>query len=80
MVPARPALSRTPSALANLPSPPVTAASMRDDESVYLDGILELVDGSAFGGISFGAEAKSVSGECVFQTGTLNSTLRRGVV
>jgi carbamoyl-phosphate synthase/aspartate carbamoyltransferase len=31
--------------------------------------LLELADGSAHRGISFGAEGKSISGECVFQTG-----------
>ena len=31
--------------------------------------VLELVDGTAFQGFSFGAKGKSVSGECVFQTG-----------
>jgi hypothetical protein len=34
-----------------------------------LDAVLELSDGSAYRGISFGAEGKSVAGECVFQTG-----------
>ena len=33
------------------------------------DRILQLADGSVFSGISFGAEGKSVAGECVFQTG-----------
>jgi carbamoyl-phosphate synthase/aspartate carbamoyltransferase len=31
--------------------------------------VLQLADGSIFSGISFGAEDKSVAGECVFQTG-----------
>jgi len=31
--------------------------------------VLELADGTALHGISFGAQNKSVSGECVFQTG-----------
>ncbi|PWN91267.1 putative URA2-multifunctional pyrimidine biosynthesis protein [Acaromyces ingoldii] len=31
--------------------------------------VLELVDGTAYRGISFGAPGKSISGECVFQTG-----------
>jgi hypothetical protein len=31
--------------------------------------VLELVDGTAFQGFSFGAKGKSISGECVFQTG-----------
>lgn len=33
------------------------------------DSALQLADGSVFSGISFGAEDKSVAGECVFQTG-----------
>jgi hypothetical protein len=33
------------------------------------DCALQLADGSVFSGISFGAEDKSVAGECVFQTG-----------
>jgi hypothetical protein len=33
--------------------------------------VLELVDGTAFQGFSFGAKGKSISGECVFQTGKL---------
>jgi len=31
--------------------------------------VLELADGTAFQGFSFGAKGKSISGECVFQTG-----------
>lgn len=31
--------------------------------------VLEFADGTAYEGTSFGAPAKSVSGECVFQTG-----------
>ena len=31
--------------------------------------VLELADKTELQGISFGAEGKSVSGECVFQTG-----------
>ena len=33
------------------------------------DAILELSDGSIFRGTSFGAQSKSIAGECVFQTG-----------
>lgn len=56
----------------NLPAPPVTTAPVGDDGVVEpQDGLLELIDGSAFRGISFGAEGKSVAGECVFQTGEL---------
>jgi carbamoyl-phosphate synthase/aspartate carbamoyltransferase len=45
------------------------AASFSSDGAEWLDGVLELADGSAYRGISFGAEGKSISGECVFQTG-----------
>jgi len=54
--------------LAPVPSPPVTGPV----SDAALDGILELADGSAYQGISFGAEGKSVAGECVFQTGALH--------
>jgi carbamoyl-phosphate synthase/aspartate carbamoyltransferase len=37
--------------------------------SAASDAVLELGDGSAYSGISFGAPGKSVAGECVFQTG-----------
>lgn len=33
--------------------------------------VLELADGTAFQGFAFGAKGKSISGECVFQTGKL---------
>jgi carbamoyl-phosphate synthase/aspartate carbamoyltransferase len=33
------------------------------------DMVLELADGLALSGNSFGAPNKSISGECVFQTG-----------
>ncbi|KAL1663870.1 hypothetical protein GGG16DRAFT_65280 [Schizophyllum commune] len=36
--------------------------------------VLELSDGSSFEGWSFGAEGKSVAGECVFQTGMVGYT------
>lgn len=58
-----------PSVFVNLPASPVTSASLREDGSEFSDAVLELVDGTAFRGISFGAEGKSVAGECVFQTG-----------
>lgn len=34
-----------------------------------VDTVLELQDGAVYAGVSFGAPAKSVAGECVFQTG-----------
>ena len=48
------------------------AASLpaKDVETSKL-GVLALQDGSVFQGFSFGAE-KSVSGECVFQTGNFD--------
>lgn len=36
--------------------------------------VLELADGTAFQGFSFGAQGKSISGECVFQTGEFTCT------
>ncbi|KZP08038.1 small subunit of carbamoyl phosphate synthase, partial [Athelia psychrophila] len=35
---------------------------------------LELGDGTTYRGIGFGAEGKSVAGECVFQTGMVGYT------
>jgi carbamoyl-phosphate synthase/aspartate carbamoyltransferase len=49
------------------------AAHPKDDLLVSPDAVLEFMDGSAFRGISFGAEGKSVAGECVFQTGQSSS-------
>lgn len=39
--------------------------------------VFELADGAIYEGYSFGAEGKSVSGECVFQTGKQVPTLLR---
>lgn len=59
-----PALSpRSPTA----PHRPVTAYEDKD----VTTAALVLQDGSSYQGISFGAEGKSISGECVFQTGKL---------
>ena len=55
--------SRTPS-----PAPPATLAPVSAPSAPKM--MLELADKTEFQGISFGAEGKSVSGECVFQTGT----------
>lgn len=66
----RPALSRTQSQYPfGYPAPPVTAPSTQSEDATITDAVLELSDGTAFRGISFGAEGKSVAGECVFQTG-----------
>ncbi|EMD35866.1 carbamoyl-phosphate synthase [Gelatoporia subvermispora B] len=56
-----------------MPAPPVTAATELDGQ-VSKEAVLELADGTAFRGISFGAEGKSVAGECVFQTGMVGYT------
>ncbi|KIP04431.1 hypothetical protein PHLGIDRAFT_109615 [Phlebiopsis gigantea 11061_1 CR5-6] len=72
---ARPALSRVQSGLPNgLPAPPVTAQLVRDGANATTDAVLELADGTAFCGFSFGAEGKSIAGECVFQTGMVGYT------
>ena len=66
---ARPALARSATNYPNgLPAEPIAATSVQD-EGAFVDAVLELADGTAFRGISFGAEGKSVAGECVFQTG-----------
>ncbi|KAK7028116.1 Carbamoyl-phosphate synthase [Paramarasmius palmivorus] len=68
--PVRPAFSRSRSQFPpNGPIPFATAPSAEEDAE-NIDAVLELSDGSAYRGISFGAEGKSVAGECVFQTGT----------
>lgn len=76
MAPVRPIFSRASSTFANAPARPVTAPPLCDDGIEPVDGVLELIDGSAFRGISFGAEGKSVAGECVFQTGMLIDHVR----
>lgn len=60
----------------NFPVSPIVSGSLSDGGTDWLDGVLELADGSAYRGISFGTEGKSVSGECVFQTGTFYSSSR----
>ncbi|KAF9100612.1 hypothetical protein BGX29_006428, partial [Mortierella sp. GBA35] len=49
------------------PMPPVSAPPCDQVEPSTV-ATLVLQDGSSFQGISFGAETKSISGECVFQT------------
>ncbi|KXN91343.1 Protein pyrABCN [Leucoagaricus sp. SymC.cos] len=70
----RPALLRANSDFTTIPAPPVTAASLSEDVTEIVDGVLELADGSAYCGIGFGAGKKSISGECVFQTGMVGYT------
>ncbi|KAI9303382.1 hypothetical protein BJ944DRAFT_268502 [Cunninghamella echinulata] len=48
------------------PHRPVTA--VEDPKDVTMAALV-LKDGTSFQGVSFGAETKSISGECVFQTG-----------
>jgi carbamoyl-phosphate synthase / aspartate carbamoyltransferase len=68
--PVRPVIARAASNYPGTngrPAPPVTSASTSG--TVYPEAVLELADGTAFRGLSFGAQEKSVAGECVFQTG-----------
>ena len=67
----RPPVSRTPTTANGFPTVPASAAIPNGHASPTEQGdaVLELSDGSAFQGISFGAAGKSVAGECVFQTG-----------
>ncbi|CAG8433859.1 6999_t:CDS:10 [Diversispora eburnea] len=51
----------------NLLIPPVTCLSTKKSDSVI--ATLVLKDGTNYQGYSFGAESRSVAGECVFQTG-----------
>ncbi|THH14748.1 hypothetical protein EW146_g5629 [Bondarzewia mesenterica] len=72
----RPPVIRSTSYFANgFPTPPVTAPSLQSVETKSaIDAVLELADGTVSGGISFGAEGKSIAGECVFQTGMVGYT------
>jgi carbamoyl-phosphate synthase / aspartate carbamoyltransferase len=65
--PLRPGFARTPSCSNAGLAAPVAAAPLEGESAP--DAVLEFIDGTAFRGISFGAEGKSVAGECVFQTG-----------
>jgi hypothetical protein len=68
---ARPAVARSQSYAPNgIPAPSIASPQLRATETKNApDAVLELIDGAAFRGISFGAQGKSVAGECVFQTG-----------
>ncbi|KAI0312366.1 carbamoyl-phosphate synth [Amylostereum chailletii] len=74
--PARPPVVRVQSNyVSGTLAPPVTTPSPRVGETKKtVDAVLELADGTAFRGISFGAEGKSIAGECVFQTGMVGYT------
>ncbi|GJJ14186.1 hypothetical protein Clacol_008448 [Clathrus columnatus] len=59
------------------PTPPVTALpimDVKDPLPPFSEAVLELEDGTAYKGRNFGALGKSVSGECVFQTGMVGYT------
>lgn len=56
---------------ATLPGLDANELSGLEKEEVEGDMVLELADGLALKGTSFGAKGKSISGECVFQTGKL---------
>lgn len=67
----RPSLTRGTSNFSQkIPTPVASAGITSSDADV--DAVLELSDGSAYRGISFGAEGKSITGECVFQTGAFS--------
>ena len=69
----RPVLARSATNYPNgFPAPPIATAVEQNGHD-FKDAVLELADGIAFRGISFGAEGKSVAGECVFQTGSSTS-------
>jgi carbamoyl-phosphate synthase/aspartate carbamoyltransferase len=61
------------SSILPFPAPPATTVPFLE-AGKQVDGILELSDGTIVRGISFGAEQKSVAGECVFQTGMVGYT------
>ncbi|KAL0086645.1 hypothetical protein F4703DRAFT_1941887 [Phycomyces blakesleeanus] len=51
------------------PSAPHRAVTAVDNPKDVTTAALVLQDGASYQGISFGSETKSISGECVFQTG-----------
>lgn len=67
----RPSLLRSPTLTNGLPTAPASTVLLDGERTAIgnANAVLELSDGSAFQGSSFGAPDKSVSGECVFQTG-----------
>ncbi|KAG8215751.1 hypothetical protein J3R82DRAFT_7649 [Butyriboletus roseoflavus] len=69
----RPAISRSVSKANGNPVQPICFAPVQAQHTLF-DAVLELSDGTAYRGISFGAEDKSVAGECVFQTGMVGYT------
>ncbi|KDQ57925.1 hypothetical protein JAAARDRAFT_34741 [Jaapia argillacea MUCL 33604] len=80
-LPVRPVLLRNATNTPHgYPTAPVTVPPMKNGaihlngRTDALDAVLELADGTKLRGYSFGAEGKSVSGECVFQTGMVGYT------
>ncbi|KZT38386.1 carbamoyl-phosphate synth [Sistotremastrum suecicum HHB10207 ss-3] len=72
MKPLRPVHSRANS-LFGIPNGSLTSRQSDRNEAPD-DAVLQLEDGTTVKGISFGAPGKSVSGECVFQTGMVGYT------
>ncbi|KAL1934666.1 hypothetical protein VTP01DRAFT_6848 [Rhizomucor pusillus] len=69
LIPA-PAANATPLPLSpRSPTAPHRPVSALEDPKDVTMATLVLQDGTSFQGISFGSETKSISGECVFQTG-----------
>ncbi|KAI9271510.1 hypothetical protein BDA99DRAFT_556747 [Phascolomyces articulosus] len=69
LIPA-PAANATPLPISpRSPSAPHRPVSALEDPKDVTTATLVLQDGTSFQGISFGSEAASISGECVFQTG-----------
>ena len=58
-------ISRSPRS----PTAPHRPAAALEDPKDVTTAAFVLKDGTSFQGISFGSETKSISGECVFQTG-----------
>ncbi|KAF8430790.1 hypothetical protein L210DRAFT_3417169, partial [Boletus edulis BED1] len=69
----RPTISRSVSKANGGSLQPICCAPIKARHTLF-DAVLELSDGTAYRGISFGAEDKSVAGECVFQTGMVGYT------
>lgn len=69
------AISRSVSKANANPVQPICFSPIQSRRTLF-DAVLELSDGTAYRGINFGAENKSVAGECVFQTGRAFSSHR----
>ncbi|KAF8928650.1 hypothetical protein BGZ58_009471 [Dissophora ornata] len=63
----RPSSSAQAQVVNPMPYAPVTAPPCEQADATVATLVLQ--DGSSYQGISFGAETKSIAGECVFQTG-----------